>query len=124
MSGDPLGDLGSLIQTSNSAALAKIGSVTITANALEQAASSVSNYLTQMATAIKAKNYGLEAEMTLDEALIIAKDFGIGGIPVGVASVLLPMIFQEINNGTLTLGSLSDNAGERQGQIIEDRFGR
>lgn len=99
-----------------------VDGVTVTAGSLETAAGTLSAFLAQWQAAIKARNYAVTAELTIDEGLLIAKDIGVGGIPVAVAAALLPFIFQNINNGNLTAGSLSDNAGEQQNAIIADRF--
>lgn len=109
-----------------STVIANIDGIAVTAGGLESAASTITGFLSAFQAAVKTKNYALEAELGIDEALVIAADLGVPY--AGIAAQVLPFVFDLINSGQLPasslFGSLSDNAGERQSQIIADRFGR
>lgn len=103
--------------------VATLDGTTVTAGELENAAGTLTGFLSDMQAAIKAKNYGEEAELTVDEALTIAKDAGIGGPGVAIAAAILPILFGAINSGQIPAGSLSDNAGEQQEQDVQSSVG-
>jgi hypothetical protein len=109
---------------SKSTVVAQVGDVTVTAGGLESAAGSLVGFISEFKAAIAAKNYRVEAELGIDEALLIAADLGVPY--AGLADQIVPFIFDLINSGQIQigLGDLAHNAGEQQSQIIHDRFGR
>lgn len=108
----------------SSTVVATVGGDTVTAGDLVAAMGTISGYLLAVRDALQAKQYPIAAELTLDEALAVVKDTGLGGVPVALAATFVPMIFGAINSGAIPLGSLDDNAGEQQSEIAADRFGR
>lgn len=107
----------------SSTKVATVGTDTVTAGDLITALGSLPAYASALQAAIKAKNYAMSAELTVDEALLAAKDTGIGGVPIAVASLLVPLAFDAINSGALSLGSIDDNAGEQQEQDVQSSVG-
>lgn len=86
---------------SKTTVLVTVGPAVVTAGGLEQAVGSLSGFLSAFQAAVKAKNYGLEVELGIDEAATVAADFGIPY--AGLAATALPFVFGLINSGVLPL---------------------
>ncbi len=89
-----VGIAGKLVSPSTKLSLA---GTTVTALQLETASGSFAAFFSAMSAAIKAKSFASEAEIAIEEALMIAADLGLGEPITGVVSALLPYVFGELN---------------------------
>lgn len=89
-----------------------LAGTTVTALQLETVSGSLAAFFSSMSIAIKAKSYATEAEIAIEEAVVIAADLGLGEPITGVVSGLLPYVFSELNKiGSEPLIPVAGGAG-------------
>jgi len=89
----------------------KIGADTITVDQLGAASDSLVALFSAISAAINQKNLEATAELTVEGVVSIAADLGLGEPWTGIAAKLLPIVFAEINSGTLTADLVPDGQG-------------
>lgn len=106
---------------SKSTVLVKVGSASVTAGGVEASLGTVLGFYSAFSAAVKAKNYGAEVELGLDEALAVAGDLGVPY--AGLGATLLPFLFAAINHGVFTGAGMDGQPGSSALQDdLEDRF--
>ncbi|WP_020177043.1 hypothetical protein [Methyloferula stellata] len=89
-----------------------LAGTTVTAGQFEAASGSLAAFFAKLSTAIKAKSYASEAEIAIEEAVVIAADLGLGEPITGIVSTLLPYVFGELNKiGSQPLIPVAGGAG-------------
>lgn len=104
-----------------STVIGNVAGATVTVGGIEQSFGTLSGFYAEFAAAVKAKNYGLEAELGIDEALTIAAELGVPY--AGLGATLLPFLFSAINNGAFSGTGMNGQPGTSSLQgDLEDRF--
>lgn len=103
-----------------STVLTTIANRTVTVGGLMGALGTTDSFIPAMIAAVKAKNFELEAELTLSEAVAIAAAIGVPY--AGLAKVLLPFLFYGVNNAPdLFTGSIPQVTTDLEDNL-QDRF--
>lgn len=107
--------------SSKQTVVATVAGASVTVGGIEQSLGTVSGFYAEFMAAVKAKNYGLEAELGIEEALTIAGDLGVPYAALG--ATLLPFLFAGINNGMFSGPGMNGQPGTSALQDdLEDRF--
>lgn len=96
-----------------------IAGTTMTVGDIETATGSLGSFFTAMEAAIKAKNIETGTELTIEEAVTIASDLGLGQPWTGIASKLLPIAFADLNSFISSQGPLIPINGGAGGFVTE-----
>lgn len=91
-------DIEELLGKVPASTVATIGTQPVTWSDLESSTTSIAGYFQAISAAIKAKNLAVGAELSIEEALTIAADLGIGEPFTGILKTVMPLLFDIINN--------------------------
>jgi hypothetical protein len=89
----------------------------VTANQLETASGSLGTFFVAFYAAVKTKNFETGVEVTLEEAVTLAADLGLGEPFTSIAERILPLVFGEFNQ--IAAEPLIAVDGERGGLVTQ-----